>query len=133
MKEQFIKNAQTAFLRDTVQFYNSGNRAMRPETTVCVYEPTEFSPGCAIGRHLPNKKLCRSLCGTVDTVCRNGWGDVFGSLLVLGVGFLNRVQRLHDNYTYWDGCGLAPYGRAEVSQICVFFGLDIEQIFPPAE
>lgn len=128
MKEQFIRNAQTQFLRDTVEFYNSGNRGTSLTGHVCVYEPVGDSPGCAIGRHIPNKELCRNLHGGVRDLEGKAWA--FGPLLVLDVGFLRDVQLLHDQRGNWNRSGLSEYGESVVTDICHKFGLDTVSVLP---
>lgn len=140
MKEQFLRNARTAFLRDTAIFYNARNRAMKSPTEMCCYSPTDVSPGCAIGRHVPNKKLCAHF----DTFRSNAVGSIvrfcpgqLGPLEVLGIGFLEAVQNLHDSLSphveNWDASGLTEHGRDRARQICEQFGLDVEKVLAPVE
>jgi len=131
MKNKYIRNAQTAFLRDTVAFFHSGNRAMMVNTSECCYEPTACSPGCAIGRHMPNKEICASLHDGVNSLKRYGGEWVFGPLLTLGLDFLADVQYLHDQSRFWDGCGMNEEGYSEVIRICQECGLESNQVLSP--
>jgi hypothetical protein len=130
MKEQFLKNAQAAFLRDTIQFYNSDNLGMTDWS--CIYRATERSPGCAIGRHILNKDRCKDM---------DGWGGLanwdsdrlieLGPILALGRAFLERVQNLHDDFAEENWCpeGLTKKGRESAEKICSDFGLDRLAVF----
>lgn len=131
MKTQFIKNAQVAFLRDTVKFYNSNNRAVNEEGG-CVYHPTQLSPGCAIGRHMLNKALChqwtyKSLGGYVQSV-QDSHPGTLGPLEVLGIGFLSAVQELHDWSFHWTPAGVSESGLRYVRRVCEAFELPVDQV-----
>lgn len=137
MKEQFIKNAQTAFLKDTIEFFNESNRCV--VNGGCRYSPTAQSPGCAIGRHIPNEARrvewdhCNIDGKQVDGSGLSTWKPenyiALGPLAVLGVGFLSDCQRLHDNEFNWTGSGLSPDGKELVKRFCKYFGLDESQVF----
>lgn len=139
MKTQFILNAQTQFLRDTVQFYNSGNRCVGEHPGGCQYHPTLSSPGCAIGRHQPNKVLCQQWTnhpykktigvglGFVASIADTFPGTL-GALEVLGLDFLAEVQKLHDIPHWWTKDGPSMDGRSYVWAICNDFGLPVEQV-----
>lgn len=138
MKEQFIKNAQAQFLKETIEFYKNPNRATGK--IGCVYRPINNSPGCAIGRHIPNKLLCEDFDRLGGLAC---WGPEelinLGPLWALGLHFLMEVQRLHDSqgFNYWTDTGLSDLGRSQVIRICQIFGLDADTVLgqnnPPAE
>lgn len=141
MKEQFIKNAQAQFLKETVEFFHTGNRATTQNG--CVYRPTANSPGCAIGRHLVNKDLCEMFDwrGGLGAWLDSQYIDL-GPLAVLGVNFLAAVQQLHDSQqaeenSYWNETGLSERGRDRVEQICYDYGLEFASVIkptnPPAE
>ena len=139
MKTQFIINAQTQFLRETIQFYNSSNRATGPKGIGCVYNETPTSPGCAIGRHVPNKKLC-ALWSESEGFPNGAFvcslpKDLLGPLVALGVDFLDYVQQLHDRGFFWDAAGLSPLAEAFVCDTCRRFGLPVAQVLvdKPAE
>ena len=139
MKTQFIINAQTQFLRETVEFYNRENRCITPETGGCQYHPTTTSPGCAIGRHQPNKALCQQWTehpymkvigpglGFVGSIA-DSFPGTLGSLEVLDLNFLAEVQALHDYPHHWDSMGLTISGRSWVNSICQEFGLPANEV-----
>ncbi len=131
MKNQFIINAQTQFLRDTVRHFNSYNRAASGGG--CVYSETEFSSGCALGRHIVNKELCRELdddpeeiTGVVDV---RVFEKLPGQLAMLGQDFLKRVQSLHDTEILWGPWGLSPAGETRVDEICKACQLNVDEVF----
>lgn len=125
MKTQFIKNAQEAFLRDTVNHFNSMNRGTG--VNMCIYSPREpVHCGCAIGRHIPNKKLCSEFdeneAGTVDS--EYIFPQLPGQLQALGIAFLCSMQGLHDNEENWGADGLSSRGIHRVGRICANYNLD---------
>lgn len=133
MKEQFIKNAREQFLRETVEFYNKNNRGTK--NGGCQYAPLPHSPGCAIGRHVANKKLCEQWDSRIDggwpAGGLNAWPEKsqidLGPLAALGFDFLITVQELHDNghsRSSWADHGLSYAGAVKVKRICDDFGLD---------
>lgn len=129
MKTQFVKNAQTQFLRDTVKFYNSKNRATKPSSTACIYSPTPDSPGCAIGRHVSNKLICREWDTVGSLVSLGEMADSgLGGLLVLGKRFLRDVQSLHDDFACWGESGLSERGEINVRGMCLNYGLNMEEV-----
>ncbi len=131
MKNQFIDNARTQFLRETARFFNSYNRAIHPEEG-CVYSPTGDSVGCAIGRHIDNKNLCAAF----DTANRSGvanheiFSQLPAGLAILGQGFLSDVQSLHDNERYWGPAGINECGLQKVRDICNYHGLKFDEVCP---
>lgn len=113
MKTEYVKNAQRAFLADTVAFYHTGNRCVFGGA--CRYSATSSSPGCAIGRHVPDKELCRQWdsSGKVELVSsRAVFLRLPPGLQVLGSSFLRAIQRFHDTERYWDSDGLSFLGRS---------------------
>lgn len=123
MTEQQTK--QLALLEETVNHYNSKNRAAN---TSCVYSPIpDVSEGCAIGRKIKDKQLCADL----DAHKHGGYGvsnqSVFNvlpdELKELGMNFLHDLQRLHDEPAYWDEKGLSLSGAECVRRIKDYFNL----------
>ncbi len=114
-----IQERRRAFLDDTVAFYNSNNRAVieGPETTTCVYQSTDNSPGCAIGRHLdPSVQGLLSDCTLQVTnplvhVHLPKW------MMEMGLYFLVDIQSLHDSEYNWGPNGLTASGRQKVALI----------------
>lgn len=132
MKNQFIINAQTQLLRETIQSLNLYNRAVNQDTGNCHYSPTDYSCGCAIGRRVPNKDLCQQFDQTNPPGVRNPliFGNLPSNLQALGVAFLEAIQGLHDSSINWEPTGLSPQGRATVGQLCENFGLNFYLVCP---
>lgn len=132
MKDKYIENAQTAFLRDTIKHFNLNNRSTGSKAGIegCLYSPTETSCGCAIGRHVLNKDLCK----TWDQ-SRLPFGILFsdgefGQLAALGRKFLMQCQALHDLEANWTEQGLSARGWETANLICDGHGLDRNEILP---
>lgn len=105
-----------AFLKETVQFYNSRNRSTTLRGT-CLYKATETSPGCAIGRFLPNdgKFDLDRICGVKFAVSIGGQLPAW--MMEMGIEFLAAIQSLHDFKEYWTDTGLSEIGKVEVLDI----------------
>lgn len=118
-----LQQRQLAFLEDTAKHFNSTNLCTTGST--CKYYWEGFD-GCAIGRHIKDKDLCRQL-----DLARGGSGvsnfEVFillpEELKELGQGFLSKVQSLHDCRENWDGNGLTQSGREAADEIKREFSL----------
>lgn len=105
-----------AFLKETVQFYNLGNRATTLRGT-CLYKETETSPGCAIGRFLPHdgKFDLDKICGVKYAVSIGSQLPVW--MMEMGIEFLAAVQSVHDFNDHWTDTGLSEIGKKEVLEI----------------
>jgi hypothetical protein len=114
-----LQQKQLAFLEDTAAFYNSGNRCL-DEHGSCMYY-LEGKAGCAIGRHVPDKDLCRKWDAKSDLGTGVTDDSIFDALPEnlheLGQDFLNRVQDLHDSDSNWDCDGLSAIGVDQVIAI----------------
>lgn len=105
-----IKEKQLDFLNDTISHYNSSNRSLIG--SFCSYLPqTNKSLGCAIGRHVPDKELCKEF-DKIGSVNQNKvFNRLPSELKELGQIFLREIQILHDNANNWNETGLTPYGK----------------------
>ena len=105
------------FLDDTVKFYNSNNRAIKP-TGSCQYYIGKGKPGCAIGRHLL-EKLAKSLDRMKNSSvnAESVFNRLPKELKDLGRGFLYKIQDLHDDDFCWDTHGLSRFGEGKVGDI----------------
>ncbi len=54
-----LQTKQLALLEDTVKFFNSKNRAYDALTEKCYYSHPIDGRGCAIGRLIEDKELCK--------------------------------------------------------------------------
>ncbi len=121
-----LKEKQLKVLNDTVAIYNKNNRSIIDGK--CLYF-MEGTIGCAVGRLIADKELCKQLDG-LDNGETTGVGVVFDKLpsdvKQLGVDFLKELQNLHDDvYTrYWDDNGLSIKGVEFVERIKQVFELN---------
>jgi hypothetical protein len=118
--KQSIK--QSRLLEKTAKHYNNLNR--NTDGGLCYYFPRhENTEGCAIGRLIKDKQLCKRL----DENGNSAVGEVFNRLpkyvKQYGKEFLSRLQELHDTNVYWYAKGLTPDGKKEVKRIKAKFSL----------
>lgn len=114
------KEDKIALLEETAAFFNSGNRSTGPDGHSCLYW-SQSSQGCAIGRLIEDKELCRKLDGSFSDDSSVTNGEVFACLPVeireYGRVFLAELQSLHDYLPNWDKDGLSQFGKNKVSSI----------------
>lgn len=121
-----IKELRTRFLNDTVEFYSADPVRLRatvprplpkvPDFMGCVYSPTSSSPGCAIGRHIEDKTLCKKW-DEKSVPVQFIFDDLPINLKELGKHFLRLVQALHDNKENWNEAGLTELGKNKIDNI----------------
>lgn len=100
-----LQEKRLEFLNETVGFYTNNPRSIT-ETGECIYSPTSKSVGCAIGRHIEDKDLCKQLDnhrsgGLAATEIFYTFDLLPEKLKALGKDFLQDVQDLHDCDVYW--------------------------------
>lgn len=106
-----------ALLDETAAFFNSSNRC---ETALhsCRYW-MDGKAGCAIGRKIKDKELCRKL-DNGDTTSVNS-DCVFNALpkdlQEYGRQYLKDLQQLHDESYYWNSAGLSEAGKIAFQDI----------------
>lgn len=118
-----IKERRKWFLFDTVNFYNSENRA-QTEDGMCFYRPMGDSPGCAIGRHLDrdSEVLVNNLSGIVESLCIKLGKDWMPQWMYeMGTNFLQTIQNFHDSEECWNKNGLTSYGKDCLNSILLNF------------
>ena len=124
-----LQQKQLALLEDTVKFFNSENRAYDIELGACMYH-TKDEKGCAIGRLIPDKELCRQLdAGIGEDKFRGVGKDCVFQLLPLNLQeysqlFLKRLQSLHDYPLNWNEKGLSDEGEQRTNEIKKEFHLN---------
>lgn len=123
-----LKEKQLAFLQETTAFYNSTNRCVNENSGGCYYYLPD-KPGCAIGRHISDKELCKKLdSGMSDKGTGVSVDEIFNQLpddlKELGKGFLYAIQSLHDDSLNWNETGLTDTGREAVDRIRKDFNLN---------
>jgi hypothetical protein len=122
-----LQQKQLALLNDTCQFFNSNNRCTIRDGLQCVYV-NENEEGCAIGRLIEDKKLCKKL----DLGFEGKFGvselRIFDllppDLKEYGQDFLSRLQSLHDRRQNWTPTGLSELGERRVNLVKEIFGLN---------
>lgn len=126
MKKTELQQKQLAFLEDTIKHYNLNNRSSN-DGGQCTYLPFhDKTLGCAIGRHIEDKELCKKLdslrCPGVSSV------DTFDllpdNLKELSRLFLVHIQSLHDGFENWNDDGLSKTGIERVRIIKELYQLD---------
>ncbi len=119
-----IKQKQLRILNETINNFNSTNRCVT-ENGSCNYY-LEGKQGCAIGRLIEDKELCKKL----DKLDYGGvsYHNVFDllpdELKELTKGFLSDLQNLHDESECWNETGLTNRGLNRVGGIKVEFDLN---------
>lgn len=115
------KEDKIALLEETAAFFNSGNRSTGPDGHSCLYWSPSNQEGCAIGRLIKDKELCKKLDGEFKDDSSVGSDEVFARLPIeiqeYGQVFLAELQALHDYHPNWDRDGLSQFGKNKVSSI----------------
>lgn len=109
-----IARKRKLFLQDTINHYNSTNRC--EGASGCCYSPSnseipENTEGCAIGRHL-TKKLAKMLDWKAKPMSK-AFKLFPRKLQIMGEGFLQEVQCLHDEKEHWNKKGISMRGKVK--------------------
>lgn len=122
-----IKKRQRDFLSETVNHFNNKNRSViygKHGDKKCLYVPIEGkSDGCAIGRHIADKKLCEKLDIEGEIGDSNAFCMLPDNLQELGEDFLSEVQTLHDTDINWNDNGISTLGQYQADSIKIRFDL----------
>lgn len=106
-----IKQRRLELLEETAAHFNSTNRSTNKDGGCNYYPVNSNSEGCAIGRKIADKEICKLLDSRGHYIHRN---DAFNllpkELQELGQEFLKRLQNLHDSEGFWDEKGLTEAG-----------------------
>jgi len=117
-----LQTKQLQILNSTIAHYNSSNRSVTEAK--CQYAPIEgVSTGCAVGRLIQDKELCKELDKGIVTGISEVFNKVPDEVKELGLPFLQHLQRLHDNGDNWTLLGLSTEGKLAVDDIKFLFGL----------
>ena len=101
-------------LNDTINHYNSNNRSITLSGQCYYYPVNDKSEGCAIGRLIKDKELCKTFgCRNVNEV----FSEIPKELQELGPEFLSQLQCLHDVGANWNESGLSENGKEVVEFI----------------
>ncbi len=123
-----ITKRRIEVLNDTINHYNLNNRSNKGVD--CTYFPAhEGSEGCAVGRLIKDKELCKEL-DKPNGATGSGVSGIFDKLpedvKFLGKNFLRDLQHLHDEKLNWVESGLSHRGLEEVKIIIKNFLLDLD-------
>ncbi len=123
-----IKEKQLKTLNDTIKAFNIGNLCIT-EKGMCRYY-IEGKQGCAVGRLIEDKELCKKLdlkgnTGFTNTGITNTeiFNQLPDELKELTQDFLYHLQKLHDFTEFWNIDGLNKLGLEEVEIIKTKFEL----------
>lgn len=126
-------------LDETVAFYNSSNRGVNETKEGLLYGRCQYRTKegkcCAIGRIMLKEaleevsKMRNYPVGWLLTLVDRGASEMFMEpydklLNEQYIGFLGRIQKLHDNDIFWNENGLTEYGKVEVAIIRKEFELE---------
>ena len=107
-------------LKETAEAYTVDTRCFVPGKGCFYYK--EGHQGCAIGRLVEDKELCKRL--DEKGVCESNevsLNDIFEklplSLQEFGQSLLTELQVLHDLEWHWDNNGLSKEGKEKVKYI----------------
>lgn len=115
--EKTLKEKQLDLLNETISFFNLGNRCIGSDSSTACFYYYEGKEGCAIGRKIEDKELCKSL-DKEGAVTRNYVFNLLpDNLKELGQDFLINVQGLHDTISFWTKTGLSEKGEEKVIEI----------------
>lgn len=109
--DKTIIQRRRELLEETVTHYTLSNR--NSLNGKCYYYPVNpNTEGCAIGRKIADKELCKQMDAMKETAVSDT--QIFNLLPIelqeLGIAFLTELQRLHDLNSYWCKTGLSEQG-----------------------
>ena len=105
-----------------------------PNAVRCNYNPPTSKPlsrGCAIGMYLPVE-----LAAKLDVLSSTSIEDIINDrsdllpkwLTDMNVNFLQDVQTLHDDSSYWKHDGLSELGVNHIKVLCVEYRLPFKKL-----
>lgn len=103
-----LKAKRLRIIDETATAYTLLSRSTN-EHGNCMYF-TETSIGCAIGRLIEDKELCKTLDKQKDTSCSGIFHLLPKEIQTLGEKFLDDIQSLHDTKQCWNVNGLTDHG-----------------------
>ncbi len=123
MNIEEIKLKRKELLDETASHFNSTNRSVEKgvSISVCIYSGV----GCAIGRKIEDKELCKKLDWQIESAVSsdNTFQMLPENLKELGQDFLTELQNLHDAKGNWIESGLSDEGYQKyykiIKEFCV--------------
>lgn len=105
-----------------------------PNSVKCSYNPPDSKPlskGCAIGMYLPvnlARKLDRLGSTAIEDVMVECPELLPKWLREMDVTFLQCIQTLHDDSSYWNEDGLTELGMKHIKFLCAHYGLSFDNL-----
>lgn len=131
MSETDLIKKRLEFLEDTIRHYNLHNRSADDNAQSCFYYPINSkSEGCAIGRRIKDKELCKELDSLYNpgVMHDEAFNKLPQELRELGQQFLVSIQDLHDFPKNWNESGLSDQGKSKAKDIIETFCTDYSNI-----
>lgn len=122
-KEQKLKQRKFEVLEDTIKYYSEDSEARRCSSTSsqCYYSPEKAnkpeSDGCAIGRLLEPELRIELDKLPPSSINEKIFSQLPDNIKILGVRFLSRLQKLHDESGNWNKNGLTFVGGMRANDI----------------
>lgn len=119
-----LQQKQLALLNETLAHYNSTNRSVGAVQQECKYYSNDTT-GCAIGRLIEDKELCKKLDNLVHSSVNDSevWKLLPESVKQYEQSFLDSLQSLHDTDVFWNEFGVTSKGESMVNAMKEKFGL----------
>lgn len=104
-------------LQETAEFFTLKNRCVSKDK-ICKYY-IEGKAGCAIGRLIEDKELCKRLDeqGLNNVSEPHIWNQLPSDIQEYGQDFLIHLQIFHDNPGFWTETGLSDRGKYQLSEL----------------
>lgn len=125
--EKATREQMLDYVNEVANTYNSTNRASKvipatedkPESSGGCYYFFEGTQGCAIGRRIPDKELCKTLDKQDATGVGNNavYNLLPDNLKIYTKSFLSDIQSLHDYAENWIPTGLSVMGTKNVERL----------------
>jgi hypothetical protein len=124
------KQQHIDLLNETAAFYNSKNRSVKYiAPSQCTFFNEGTSPGCAIGRLIKDKELCKQLDYMTLTELRS-FAEIYEllppELKEYNQEFLIDLQALHDKPENWNESGLSEIGKDRRNHIETWIWMELK-------
>jgi hypothetical protein len=124
------KQQHIDLLNETAAFYNSKNRSVKSiAPSLCTFFNEGISPGCAIGRLIEDKELCKQLDHMV-LIEYKSFSEIYKllppELKEYDQEFLRWLQALHDKPENWNESGLSEIGKDRRNHIETWIWMELK-------
>ena len=114
------KQEMLDYLEEVATAYNKTNLSIKDDIfgafQCFYYNPTSPGKGCAIGRRIKDKELCKKFDTTQQNV-KSIMALLPLNLKKFHIDFLSALQRLHDNPLNWSKKGMSRKGSGFYKRI----------------